>query len=426
MSAAQSISVTALSGLSLALAVGVGVTLLCRSFGQPAVVGEMAAGICLGPSLLGLFPGNLPAHLFPPEVRPYLSVVAQVGLLLFMFGIGWEFDTRFVRSRLASAGTIWATSLAVPLVLGFLLARTLEHPALSTGGRPVSDTGFALYFGLAMSITALPVLARIVEDQGLRGTRLGNLSLGLAAADDLLAWCMLAVVVALTNTGGIGGFLGVMGWSALYLAVLFGLVRPLLAAAATRMRSRHLPYAAPLIAAGVFLSAYTTAHIGIDAIFGAFMFGTAMPRPEQSLLQRAVHAPFESVSRLLMPVFFVVTGLSVDLTTLSLGGFAQAGLIMLVACVGKLGAVTLSARATGTGWRDATVIGALMNTRGVTELVLLSIGLNLGLLTVPLYSSMVLMALVTTALAAPVIKAVTRKSTPPAEAEPELLEAAAS
>ncbi|GAA2119231.1 hypothetical protein GCM10009759_67150 [Kitasatospora saccharophila] len=425
MSAAQSISVTALSGLALALAVGVGVTMLCRRFGQPAVVGEMAAGICLGPSLLGLLPGNLPAHLFPPEARPYLSMVAQVGLLLFMFGIGWEFDTRFVRSRLGSAGTIWATSLTVPLLLGFLLAGTLEHPLLSTSGRPVSDTGFALFFGLAMSITALPVLARIVADQGLRGTRVGNLSLGLAAADDLLAWCMLAVVVALTNTGGAGGFLGVMGWSALYLAVLFGLVRPLLAAAAARMRSRHLPYAAPLVAAGVFLSAYTTAHIGIDAIFGAFIFGTAMPRPEQSLLQRAVHAPFESVSRLLMPVFFVVTGLSVDLTTLSLGGFAQAGLIILVACVGKLGAVTLSARATGTNWRDATVIGALMNTRGVTELVLLSIGLNLGLLTVPLYSSMVLMALVTTALAAPVIRAVTRKPAQPAEAEPELLEAAA-
>ncbi|MEV3859867.1 cation:proton antiporter [Streptomyces sp. NPDC050095] len=410
MATAESTAVAALGGIALAFAAGLLLTPLCRRIGQPAVVGEITAGICLGPSLLGLLPGDLPAVLFPTEVRTSLGVVAQVGLLLFMFLIGWEFDPGAVRGRLRTAGTVWIASLAVPLVLGTGLAWTLYGSHDTVHGRTVPFGAFALFVGVAMSITAFPVLARIVAERGLQATHIGTLALGLAAMDDLVAWCLLAVVVALADATGAAGFLGVIGWSALYLAAMLGLVRPLLAAGAARLRPRHAPYAASLVATGTFASAVLTSHIGIHAIFGAFLFGMVMPRTEHATeLHRAARPAIEGVSTMLLPVYFVVTGLSVDLTSLTSDGLLQTAAITAVACLAKLAAVAVAARLSGMGWRSATALGALMNTRGLTELVLLNVGLGMGLLTVQLFSSMVVMALVTTALATPVLDALSRR-----------------
>jgi Kef-type K+ transport system membrane component KefB len=429
MSTAESLAVTAIGGIAVAFAAGTLFTLLCRRVGQPAVVGEIAAGICLGPSLLGLLPGDVPTRLFPTEVRPYLGVVAQVGLLLFMFVIGWEFDHRVIKGQLGSAGATWISSLAVPMALGMGLALAIYRSHDTVDGRAVPFSAFVLYLGVAMAITAFPVLARIVTEHDLQGTRIGTLALGLAALDDLLAWCMLAVVVAMTKATGTGGFLGLMGWAALYLAVMLWLVRPLLAASAARLSPQYAPYAVTLVAAGAYASALITSHIGIHAIFGAFMFGVVMPRPEiGGLLYRAAYVPIETVGTVLLPIFFVVTGLSVDLTSLTARDLLQTAAIIAVACLGKLGGVVLSARLTGMGWKDATMLGALMNTRGLTELVLLNIGLGLGLLTVQLFSAMVLMALVTTALAAPLLNALSRKDAEspavPAASEPQMVRTA--
>ncbi|MEW2141104.1 cation:proton antiporter [Streptomyces sp. NPDC005409] len=413
---AEWITVTAIGGMALVFVTGTALTVLFRRIGQPAVVGEITAGICLGPSLLGLLPGDLPSQLFPEEIRPHLGVIAQVGLLLFMFTIGWEFDTRSFKGHMGSTGAIWISSIALPMVLGVGLAWMIYESHDVVKGHTVPFAEFALYLGVAMSITAFPVLARIISEHNLQSTRTGVLALGLAAVDDVLAWCMLAVVVAMTNAGGAAGFLGVMGWSAVYLVVMLWVVRPALAAVSDRLRPDHGPYLAVLVAGGAFTSAVVTSHIGIHAIFGAFMFGLVMPRRGDGLLHRAAGAPIETVGKVLMPVFFVVTGLSVDLTSLSVTGFLQAGAIIAVACLGKLGGVALSARLTGMGWRDSTALGVLMNTRGLTELVILNVGLSMGLLTVQLFSSMVLMALVTTAVAAPLLNVLLPKTAAPSPA----------
>ncbi|GGX93646.1 cation:proton antiporter [Streptomyces fructofermentans] len=409
MAHAEWISVTAIGGMALIFAVATGFIVLLRRVGQPAVIGEITAGICLGPSVLGLLPGDLPERIFPPEIRPHLGVVAQVGLLLFMFIIGWEFDTKGVSVRIRSTGTIWLTSILLPMALGMGLAALIYQSHDVVNGHSIPFAEFALFLGVAMSITAFPVLARIIAEHGLQPTRVGTLALGLAAADDVLAWCMLAVVVAMTTATGTAGFLSVMAWSVVYLAVMLWLIRPLLAAVSRRLTPTHAPYVAVLAAAGAFASAFATSHIGIHAIFGAFMFGMIMPRHRDGVLQHAAFGPIEATSKLLMPVFFVVTGLSVDLTSLTAGGVLEMAAIIVVACVGKLGGVALAARLSGMHWRQSTILGVLMNTRGLTELVLLNVGLGLGLLSVQLFSTMVLMALVTTAMAAPVLNVLLRR-----------------
>lgn len=405
---AEWITVTAIGGVALAFTVATAFVLLLRRLRQPAVIGEITAGICLGPSVLGLFPGDLPDRLFPPEIRPHLGVVSQIGLLLFMFIIGWEFNSRSLGGRFRSTGVIWISSLALPMALGVGLAALIHSSHDVVDGRQIPFAEFALFLGVAMSITAFPVLARIITEHGLQFTRAGTLALGLAAADDVLAWCMLAVVVALATASGAGGFVMVMVWSVVYLAVMVWGVRPLLALAARRLPDALRPHAAVLAAAGAFCSAFVTSHIGIHAIFGAFMFGLMMPR-NRDVVKLALPR-LEHTAQLLLPVFFVVTGLSVDLTSLSAGGLVQLAAIIAVAVVGKLGGVALSSRATGMSWQDATTLGVLMNTRGLTELVILNVGLSLGLLSVQLFSSMVLMALVTTAMAAPILARLLKSS----------------
>ncbi|GAB2631145.1 hypothetical protein GCM10027168_73170 [Streptomyces capparidis] len=407
---AEWIVTVALGDIALVLAVGALFVWLARRVKQPAVIGEITAGICLGPSLLGLFPGDLPNRLFPAEVRPYLNVVSQVGLLLFMFIIGWEFDGGKLRGKRKATGTIWLCSIGLPLTLGMGLAALIYESHDSVNGKHVDMLDFCLYLGVAMSITAFPVLARIISDQKLQFSRAGSLALALAAADDVLAWCMLAFVVALVTAGGTSAFIGVIIWSAVYVVVMFAVIKPLLAWTARRASAALRPYLAVLTAAGVFCSSYVTSEIGIHAIFGAFLFGIIMPRDPDGSLHEAAMVPLEHVGRVLLPLFFVVTGLKVDLTSLTLSGLWEMLAIITVACLAKLGGVAIPARLTGMKWREATTLGLLMNTRGLTELIILNVGLSLGLLSTQLFTSMVMMALFTTAMAAPLLSMLLKRA----------------
>ncbi|MGV9894153.1 cation:proton antiporter domain-containing protein [Streptomyces tendae] len=408
------ITLTTLGGVALVLVVGAAFAALARRLRQPTVIGEIAAGICLGPSLLGLLPGDLPERFFPLEVRPYLNVVAQVGLLLFMFTIGWHFDPAALRGRGRATGTIWLGAAALPMALGFGLAACLYGSYRTVNGEQIEFTHFALFLGTAVSIAAFPVLARIITDKQLHHTRIGNLALALSALDDILAWCLLACVVALVSASGAGAFLGVVGWGAVYVLVMLGAVRPVLARLAARAGTAVAPVLPLLAASGALASAYVTSRIGLHAIFGAFFFGLVMPRADrQGLLRQSALIPIEHTSKLLLPVFFVVTGLAVDLTALTATGAGHMVLIIVVACAGKLGGVLLSARLTGMGWHDSYTLGLLLNTRGLTELVILNVGLGIGLLSTELFTAMVMMALVTTAMTSPLLS---RSLRPPAAA----------
>lgn len=416
--AAEDLAAVAIGDIALILVIGAAFAMLARRVRQPAVIGEILAGVCLGPSLLGLLPGDLPDRIFPPEVRPHLNLVAQIGLLLFMFTIGWEFDRRVLSGRRRSTGLIWVCSVALPLTLGMGLAVLLHRSHGTVDGREVPLLHFALYLGIAMSIAAFPVLARIITDKRLQFSRSGSLALALAAADDVLAWCLLAVVVGMVTASGSAGYLTMVLWSVLYVVAMFCVVRPAMAAAVRRMRRRGTPLGSAyvLIGFGALGSAYVSSQIGIHAIFGAFLFGLMMPRDPE--LRRVALPPVEHVGALLLPVFFVVTGLSVDLTTLTPASALQMLAIIAVACVGKLGGVAIPARLTGMGWRDATTLGLLMNTRGLTELVILNVGLQLGLLSVELFTAMVMMALVTTAMAAPLLSLLIRTPAGPRDVRP--------
>lgn len=381
--------------------------------GQPPVVGEIVAGLALGPSLLGLLPGDPVGFLFPPDVLPYLNVLAQLGLILFMFIVGLELDVLLVRGREKVAGTISAASVALPFALGAGVALLLHGNHAQTDHGPVPVLGLALFMGVAMSITAFPVLARILADRGMQRTAIGVLALACAAVDDIIAWTLLAFVVAVVQGGSPMEVLRIVALTALFAAVMFGLVRPLLRRlVAWRDRTGRLtPDILAVVLIGVLVSSFTTEIIGIHAIFGAFVFGAVMPRealtPGAATLTHEILERLEQVSvLLLLPLFFVVTGLKTDIGGLDLGGLGELGLILVVAVVGKFVGAYVGARAMRVPHRTASAVGVLMNTRGLTELVILNVGLQLGVLDGNLFTMMVIMALVTTAMTGPLLKLV--------------------
>ncbi|MFY1623376.1 cation:proton antiporter [Micromonospora sp. WMMD735] len=392
---------------------------IARRLGQPVVIGEIVAGIALGPSLLGLLPGDLTALLFPAAARPYLSAISQVGLLLFMFLIGWEFDRRVVSRHKSLTLSVSVCSIALAFALGVGLANLIYPRHATIAGKPVPFLAFALFLGAAMAITAFPVLARILRDRRLSHTRVGVLALASAAIDDVLAWCILAVVAAVATARDATDLAQVVLMSAGYIAVMALAVRPGLAALIRRVGPNTYQLAA-ITAAGVFLSSYATTWIGIHAIFGAFAFGFVMPRQPAEALIKHVRVPFENIGLVLLPVFFIVTGLSVDIAALSPTNLLELTAIVLVACVGKMAGATLPARAFGLSWPQARRLGVLMNTRGLTELIVLNIGVSLGVLDGQMFTMMVIMALVTTAMAGPLLatRAASSDETPALTAEP--------
>ncbi|WP_051111479.1 cation:proton antiporter [Mycobacterium sp. 141] len=369
---------------------------LARRLGQPAVIGEMLAGIALGPTF---FHGAVSGALFPAETRPLFSALAAIGVAVFMFIVGLEWNPAVIRGSGATPVTVSIASILLPFGLGVLLSLHLM-PRYGTGDK----LAFALFVGIAMSITAFPVLVRILTDRGMAGTPLGVVAVACAAIDDILAWSLLAIVVAITAQGD-----GASQWRVLlaipYLLIMLYVVRPALRRLAARSTSPRLaPTVFVGILAGLLVSAAATEWIGLHYIFGAFLFGIAMPHAGTDQLRREVHerlAPL--IKTLLLPVFFLVAGLAVDLSGLGLGGLGSLGLILAVAVGGKFVGAFVAACLNRMPVRQAAALGTLMNTRGLTELIVLNVGLQLGFIGRELYSLMVVMAVVTTAMAGPLL-----------------------
>lgn len=382
-----------------------GLGLLLRRIGQPQVIAEIVAGIVLGPSLLGLLLPGVTATLFPPESIQTLQLVAQLGLILFMFLVGLELDLSLLRGRAHSSVAISHTSIIVPFALGAAIAPQLWDYA---GGPSVSHTAFALFLGAAMSITAFPVLARILSERRLLSTPIGAIAIACAAVDDVTAWCLLAFVVATARATGLGAAVVTTVLAVGYIALMFGAVRPLMHRLAARMGDREtLPTnAVAAVLVLLFLSAWSTELIGIHALFGAFLFGAILPK-EGGFARRVAERLEDLVLVVLLPLFFAYSGVRTEIGLLDSGeDWLLCGLVIVVACLGKFGGSTVAARLTGLGWRDATAIGVLMNTRGLMELIVLNIGLDLGVISPTLFTMMVLMALVTTFMTTPILHVV--------------------
>jgi len=395
-----------IADIALILVVGAALAIAARRLRQPPVVAEILAGIVLGPTLLGQLPGHLSARLFPVTARPFLSVVSQLGILLFMFLVGWEFNRAFLRGRQRTAVlSVSLSAMVLPFACGAALALAFYGRHDHVAGQHVNHTAFVLYLGAALSITAFPVLARFLADSGRGGTRVGELALVSAAVCDALAWCMLAVVVAVIQATGPGGLVRIAAELVAYALLLGLVVRPLLDRLVRRWgREGGSPYLVPVVAAGVFLSAAATSWIGIHAIFGAFAFGCVMPRRPRGALLRYVREPLQQAGVLLLPVFFIVVGLSVDLTALTAADLAEGAAVIVVASAAKIAGAGLPVRIMGDSWREAGVLGVLMNMRGLTELIVLNLGVAMGVLDTRMYSLMVVMALVTTVSAGLLIR----------------------
>ncbi len=365
---------------------------LLGRIGQPPVIGEIVAGIVLGPSLFGLLAPDASAWLFPAPVVGALGVLAQVGLVLFMFMIGMELDVGRLRGHGSRVAAVAGSSIAVPLVLALGLGLLL-YPGY---GGSADEVVFCLYIAAAMAITAFPVLARILKDSALAGTRIGTISLVAAAINDVVAWCLLAFVLALSRAGGPGGGVRTLVLSVVFIAVMLLLVRPLLA------RLGDVPIWLALLVA--LLAAWFADRAGIHVIFGGFLAGAVMPRRADWL--RTMHERLDVVvTYLLLPVFFVMSGLSTHVEGLRTAGvWGVVALVIVVATAGKLGGTAVAARVAGERWNDAVTLGVLMNTRGLTELVVLSVGLQAGIISSTVYTVMVLMALVTTLMAPPLLR----------------------
>jgi Kef-type K+ transport system membrane component KefB len=368
-----------------------------RRLGQPPVVGEILAGILLGPTL---FSGWVTRRLFPLELRPPLTALADLGLVLFMFIVGYELDRNLIRGRERIAVSISLGSIAVPLTGGFFLGLWLAHRHADIG-RTVPT---ALFVGAAMSVTAFPVLARILTDRGMHRTRLGGLAIASAAVDDIVAWSLLAVVVTVAGSNGPGQWHILLAPA--YIAVMVLVIRPLMRRVADQYERAHrlTPDLLAVVLAALLLSAFATEWMNVHFIFGAFIFGAVMPREDAAPLRESILERLEQLSvLLLLPVFFVVAGLSVDLSKIDLRAVVELIGILVVAIGGKFLGAYLGARSTGVPGRQAGVLATLMNTRGLTELVILTVGLQLKVLDESLYSLMVLMAIATTAMTGPLL-----------------------
>ncbi|MEY4509082.1 MAG: hypothetical protein RLZZ450_1204 [Pseudomonadota bacterium] len=368
---------------------------------QPAVVGEVIAGIALGPSVLGALAPSASLYLLPPDVAPYLGILAQVGVILFMFLVGLELDTSLLRDKPHAALAISHASIIAPFVLGALTALWL-YPRLSSNDVPFDL--FAMFMGVAMSITAFPVLARILIDRGMNKSRLGVLAISCAAVDDVTAWCLLAVVAGMAEARAKGAMLTI-ALTLLYVALMFGVVRPLVSRYVRRLETQpeFSRTAITLVFVALLLSALITEAIGIHAIFGAFLLGAVIPH--NGKLAESLTVKLEDlVVIVFLPAFFAFTGMRTQIGLVSgLSHWAMCGAIVLVACLGKFGGTFVAARLSGLPNRDSASLGALMNTRGLMELVVLNLGLDLGVISPTLFAMMVLMAIVTTCMTSPLL-----------------------
>jgi Kef-type K+ transport system membrane component KefB/nucleotide-binding universal stress UspA family protein len=403
----EGITHNALSLLIVQLVVIIGVSRLigrgAKWMGQPLVIAEVVAGILLGPSLLGWLAPEALSSLFPASSMEVLKMLSQVGLILFMFLIGLELDPRMLKGRGQASVVISHTSIVVPFALGATAAFWL-YPRLSESSVPFSS--FLLFMGVAMSITAFPVLARILSERGLVRSRVGMITLTCAAVDDVTAWCLLAFIASIVRATDLMDAGYTTLFALLYIGFMLGVLRPFLQRLGARVADRQ-GLSQNVVALTLLLllgSALLTEQIGIHALFGAFLFGAIIPK--EGGLAEALAEKLEDVAVvLLLPLFFAYSGLRTQIGLLSgASDWAICGLIIVLACVGKFGGSTLAARFTGLRWREAGALGILMNTRGLMELIVLNMGLDLGVISPKLFTMMVIMALVTTFMTTPLLR----------------------
>ena len=365
--------------------------------GQQWVIGEILAGLALGPSLLGAFFPGFKTFLFPASAMPALQTLGEIGLVLYMFSLGTRLDTHLMLRQSRNAIVVSLSGIFLPLVSGAVLAYFL-YPSLA--GSKATLPSFMLLVGTAMAITAFPVLARLLAEKNMLGTKVGTLALTCAAIGDALAWCLLALVIAIIHAKGLTSALLTLGLTLLFIGIMFTVVRPLLAYADRRISSKRVLIALSLVL--LLLSAYFTNAIGIHPVFGAFLMGIILPRKTTYIEQ--VRSLDHVNNILFLPLFFVYSGLR---TQIGLIGAPVLWLICLlvlvIACMGKILGSTLPIRWMGETWKESLTLGILMNTRGLVELIVLNIGLDLGVLSPTLFAMLVIMALVTTMMASPLL-----------------------
>ena len=392
--------------------------LVLRYFGQPAVVGEMAAGIVLGPVVFGALAPELHAQIFAPSSRAGLDALSQLGLVLFMFIVGAELRVPTgVRAQLVASTWIGVLSVLLPLGLGFAIAFPL-YPVVSIPGVPFLP--FALFTAVSVSITAFPVMARILKDRNMTQTTVGRLGLTSAAVADLLAWILLALVIVLASSA--------QNWDALLRqiigvlilsAVIFGLLRPLIAWLLTKYASDGRPagFLLATLLVGTFACAYATDYLGVHAVFGAFLFGACVPRDDRllhSLIERIEHVAI----LVLMPVFFALAGLNTTSNAFVGAGLGGLGLILAVSIGGKFVGAIAGARISRYSWRESFAIGSLMNARGLMELIVIKVGLDIGVIGPQMFTMLLVMALITTVMTSPLLTLFTRGKQAGEEREP--------
>lgn len=375
---------------------------LFKKMGQPMVIGEIIAGIALGPSLLGLYLPEVSEFIFPKHSLGSLQVLSQIGLILFMFIIGMELNLNVLKNKAHEAVVISHASIVIPFTLGVGFAYFI-YTAFAPEG--IEFVSFGLFLGISMSITAFPVLARIIQERGMQKSRVGAMAITCAAADDITAWCLLAAVIAIVKAGSFVSSIFTIILAIGYVFLMVKVARPFLVKIGERIESRRRVGSSAMVIffLTLLISSYITEVIGIHALFGAFMAGTIMPinpRIRGILIDR-----IETVTLvLLLPIFFVITGLRTEIGLLdSKYLWAVTAMIIVVAVLGKFGGSMLAAKYVGQSWKESLTIGALMNTRGLMELVVLNIGYDLGVLNAEIFAMMVIMALVTTFMTGPML-----------------------
>jgi len=394
--------------LVVILAVARGCGLLLRHVGQPPVIGEMAAGLLLGPIVFGAWFPDIHAVVFAPESLSGLSSLSMLGLVLFMFIVGVELRAPDgVRAQFKAAGWVGVLSVLVPMGLGIAVAPAL-HPLAPAG---VGFWPFALFMAAAMSITAFPILARILKERDMTHTRLGRLSLGGAAIADVFAWIMLALVVALIGSGdGYAGFLKTTLGLAAMCALVFGALRPLYGWLLRRFAPDGQPSLMVLAAIliGAFACAAATEWLGVHAVFGAFLFGACLPRDDRLLKSLIERVEYLAIV-VLMPIFFALAGLSTTGDAFVGAGLGAMALILATAVVGKVIGGAAGARMAGYGWRDSLAVGSLMNARALMELIVMKVGLDAGVIGPSLFTMLLVMAILTTVMVGPMLALFSRR-----------------
>ncbi len=370
---------------------------LCKFIGQPRVIGEILVGLALGPTLLGALLPHVEAALFPSSVLPTLQTLGDIGLVLYMFSLGTHIDTHAMLKQSGKATAVSLGGVLFPLILGGVCAFFL-FPEFA--GSKATIVSFMLLVGTAMAITAFPVLARLLEERGMLAAPIAVLSLFCAAIDDIIGWCLLAVVIAVAHATGVVSTLLILGLLAVFVGVMLGIVRPLLNVADRYISSKPMLLALTMIL--LLLSAYATSVIGIHPVFGAFMMGLVLPRKKAFL--EGVQNIAQVNNLLFLPLYFVYNGLRTHIGLINTPTlWLICLLVLVVACLGKILGGSLSLKAFGESWKESFTLGILMNTRGLVELIVLNIGLDLGVISPTFFAMLVIMAIVTTMMAPPLL-----------------------